>query len=47
MGRGWGSEPAGFPLEAPIVAGGTVNKQQLFKPFQLMSSVTAIYLLRG
>lgn len=25
----------------------SVNKQQLFKPFQLMPSVAAIYLLRG
>lgn len=46
-GSGWGSEPARFPLEAPTVAGVTVNKQQLFKPFQLMPSVAAIYLLRG
>lgn len=36
-----------FLLEAQTVAFPvTVNKQQLFKPFQLMPSVAAIYLLR-
>jgi hypothetical protein len=35
-------------LDAQIVACPvTVNKQQLFKPFQLIPSVTAIYLLKG
>lgn len=37
-----------FSLEAHTVADSvTVNKQQIFKPFQLMPSVTAIYLLKG
>ena len=33
----------GSNLHCPV----TVNKQQLFKPFQLMPSVAAICLLRG
>lgn len=37
-----------FSLDAHIVADPvTVNKQQIFKPFQLMPFVIAIYLLKG
>lgn len=37
-----------FPLDAQTVAAPvTVNKPQIFKPLQLMPSVTAIYLLKG
>lgn len=37
-----------FSLDAYIVSDpATVNKQQIFKPFQLMPPVTAIYLLKG
>lgn len=49
MGRGSGGAASqlGLPVGGSVACPVSVNKQQLFKPFQLMPSVAAIYLLRG